>query len=73
MKLEKSEIQEIEVKILYAMEYNLELELIVWDNEYEGMIKGKCHHLDYINKRVRIVEEWCRGIKFEGVIKVIEK
>ncbi|WP_102262427.1 YolD-like family protein [Mesobacillus jeotgali] len=70
--LDEYEIQEMENRICYAMEYTYPVKITKWDDGFTYEEKGYVHYLDSIRKEVRmIVVDGCAvSIAFGDVVAV---
>jgi hypothetical protein len=50
----ENEKEEIDLRIRYAMEYNLLVKLIIWSNGFIYHITGRIHYVDPISHRLQI-------------------
>lgn len=71
--LDPYQVQEIEEKIHYAMEYHYPIKFGVWYDGFVEEVRGFIHYLDPILKEVRIKNDEgdIERIKFKNIIDVI--
>lgn len=70
--LDEYEIQEMENRICYAMEFTYPVKITKWDDGFTYEENGHVHYLDSIRKEVRmVVEDGCAvSIAFEDIVSV---
>lgn len=70
--LDDYQIQEIESKIHFAMEFALPIKFTVWEDGFEWEYDGLVHRLDSISKMIFLEnkERYIVKIKFDDVVKV---
>ena len=70
--LDEYEIQELEQRICYAMEYTYPVKITKWDDGFTYDERAHVHYLDPIRKQVRMVsEDGCAlSIAFEDIVAV---
>ena len=73
--LDEYEIQEMENRICYAMEYTYPVKITKWDEGFTYEEKGYIHYLDSIRKEVRMICEDGSVIvvKFEDIVGILVK
>jgi hypothetical protein len=70
--LDEYEIQEIESRFCYAMEFTYPVKITKWDDGFTYEEKGHVHYLDPIRREVRmVVEDGCAvSIAFGDIVAV---
>jgi hypothetical protein len=70
--LDPYQIQEMESKIHYAMEYHYPVKFDVWYDGFVEAVRGYIHYLDPFLKEVRVKDDEgnVERIKFESIIDV---
>jgi hypothetical protein len=70
--IDEYEIQELEDRICYAMEYNFPLVISKWEDGFTYEERGFVHYLDPIKKEVRMVsgDGAVVSIKFADIVGV---
>jgi len=71
--LDPYQVQEIEEKIHYAMEYHYPVKFDVWYDGFVERVSGHIHYLDPIQKEIRLKNDKgnIERIKFANIIDVI--
>lgn len=70
--LDEYEIQEMENRICYAMEFTYPVKITKWDDGFTYEERGHVHYLDPLRKEVRMVaEDGCAmSIQFGDIVAV---
>lgn len=70
--LDPYQVQEIEEKIHYAVEYHFPVQFEIWYDGFTEKVRGYIHYLDPIQKEIRVKDKEgnVERVKFENVINV---
>lgn len=70
--LDPYQIQEIEEKIHYAMEYHYPIKFDVWYDGFVEDVRGFVYYLDPIRKEIRVKDNEgnIEYVKFDNIVKV---
>jgi hypothetical protein len=70
--IDQYEKEEFDLRICYAMEYNLSVKIRIWSNGFISNITGRIHYVDQVTHQLRV--ELDQGefqrIDFEDVVNV---
>ncbi|MGG1482415.1 YolD-like family protein [Bacillus smithii] len=70
--LDPYQVQEIEEKIHYAMEYHYPVKFDVWYDGFVEKVSGHIHYLDQIQKEIRVKDNEgnIERVKFKNIVNV---
>ncbi|MEH7236734.1 YolD-like family protein [Bacillus sp. JJ1562] len=71
--LDEHQLDEINQTICEAMEFNLELTLVIYYNGGFDLLLGNVHYVDQLKNELRIVDKFedIHRVKFEDIIKAL--
>jgi hypothetical protein len=71
--IDEYEKEEIDLRICYAIEYNLSVKIMIWSNGFISNITGRIHYVDSISHwlLIELQDGEFQRIDFEEVIGVV--